>query len=204
MVAGLGEEGLGCQIIAQPITDTQLRQRFIRAGGLPNLPNGNRTRKKLVDCLSNPNVIGNRHAIVDLDLMPMGSRLGDARIAICNIFRSKSTSLQCGNGTDRLLHVGRVLTRRRPLQIEDLPLCARRPTSGSAVSDPSGGRLVTSAFSQSHPVADAVRQRLVIDVVMRAVRIATVVIRSVADPDIGPRLLLQHEGEVLGGHARQN
>src|SRR5690242_13014665 len=38
---------------------------------------------------------------------------------------------------------------------------------------------------------------------MRAVQIATAVLRSVAHPDISPRLFLQHEGKVLGRHARR-
>jgi hypothetical protein len=49
-VAVLRKEGLGYQTIAEPITDTRLRQRFLEAHGLMNIPNDGRTRKDLVDC----------------------------------------------------------------------------------------------------------------------------------------------------------
>jgi len=49
-VAVLRREGLGCQAIAEPITDTKLRQRFLEARGLTNIPNNGRTRKDFVDC----------------------------------------------------------------------------------------------------------------------------------------------------------
>jgi hypothetical protein len=58
-IAVLRREGLVCQTIAEPITDTRLRQRFLKAHGLTNIPNNGRTRKDFVDCQTmSPNVLG--------------------------------------------------------------------------------------------------------------------------------------------------
>jgi hypothetical protein len=85
-VAVLRREGFGCQAIAEPITDTRLRQRFLEARGLPNIPNDSRTRKEWVDCqVGSPNVMGYKHWIVDLEFDADG-HLRDARVAIWNIF----------------------------------------------------------------------------------------------------------------------
>ncbi|MET4390556.1 hypothetical protein ABIB73_006338 [Bradyrhizobium sp. F1.4.3] len=85
-VAVLRREGLGCQTIAEPITDTRLRQRFIEARGLTNIPNNGRTRKDFVDCQAmTPNVLGYKHWIVDLEFDADG-HLSDAGVAIWNIF----------------------------------------------------------------------------------------------------------------------
>ena len=68
-VAVLRREGFGCQTIAEPITDTRLRQRFIEARGLTNIPNESRTRKEWVDCqVGTPNVMGYERWIVDFGL----------------------------------------------------------------------------------------------------------------------------------------
>ena len=84
-VAVLGREGFGCHTIVEPI-NTQLRQRFIEARGLTNIPNDSRTRKDWVDCQrGTPNVIGYKHWIVDLQFDADG-HLSDARVAIWNIF----------------------------------------------------------------------------------------------------------------------
>ena len=85
-VAVLRTEGLGCQTIAEPITDTRLRQRFLKARGLKNIPNDGRTRKDFVDCQARtPNVLGYEQWIVDLEFDADG-HLSDAGVAIWNIF----------------------------------------------------------------------------------------------------------------------
>lgn len=85
-IAVLRREGLGCQTIAEPITHTRLRQRFLEARGLTNIPNTGRTRKDFVDCQTmSPNVLGPMQWIVDLEFDGDG-HLSDARVAIWNIF----------------------------------------------------------------------------------------------------------------------
>jgi hypothetical protein len=85
-IAVLRREGLGCQTIAEPITDTQLRQRFLEARRLTNIPNTGRTRKDFVDCQTmSPNVLGYKQWIVNLEFDGEG-QLSDARVAIWNIF----------------------------------------------------------------------------------------------------------------------
>ncbi len=84
--AVLRGEGLGCQTIAEPVTDTRLRQRFLEARGLANIPSDGRTRKDYVDCqASTPNILGYKHWIVDLEFDADG-HVSDARVAIWNIF----------------------------------------------------------------------------------------------------------------------
>ena len=84
-VAVLHREGFDCHIIAEPITDTRLRQRFIEARGLTNIPNDNRTRKNWVDCqVLTPNVMGYMQWVVDLEFDADG-HLNDAGVAIWNI-----------------------------------------------------------------------------------------------------------------------
>ena len=83
-VAVLRKEGFVCQTIAEPITDTRLRQRFIEARGLTSIPNDSRTRKEWVDCQARtPNIMGYGNWIVDLEFD--GHRT-DAGIAVWNIF----------------------------------------------------------------------------------------------------------------------
>jgi hypothetical protein len=85
-IAVLRREGLGCQTIAEPITDTRLRQRFLEARGLTNIPNSGRTRKDFVDCQTmSPNVLGYIQWIVNLEFDGDG-HLSNARVAIWNIF----------------------------------------------------------------------------------------------------------------------
>jgi hypothetical protein len=85
-VAVLRREGFGCHTKAEPITDTRLRQRFMEARGLTNIPNDSRTEKEWVDCQAEtPNVMGYEHWIVDLEFDADG-HLSDARVAIWNIF----------------------------------------------------------------------------------------------------------------------
>jgi hypothetical protein len=85
-VAVLRREGLGCQTIAEPITDTRLRQRFLKARGLTNIPTDGRTRKDLVDCQARtPNILGYKQWIVDLEFDADGY-LSDVGVAILNIF----------------------------------------------------------------------------------------------------------------------
>jgi hypothetical protein len=85
-VAVLRREGLGCQTIAEPITDTRLRQRFLKARGLTNIPNDGRTRKDFADCQARtPNILGYEQWIVDLEFDADG-HLSDAGVAIWNIF----------------------------------------------------------------------------------------------------------------------
>jgi hypothetical protein len=85
-VAVLRREGLGCQTIAEPITDTRLRQRFLEARGLANIPNGGRTRNDFIDCQARTlNVLGYKQWIVDLEFDADG-HLTDAGVAIWNIF----------------------------------------------------------------------------------------------------------------------
>ena len=85
-VAVLRSEGLGCHTKAEPVTDTRLRQRFLEARGLTDIPGGGRTRKDWVDCQTmSPNVLGYKHWIVDLEFDADG-HLSDARVAIWNIF----------------------------------------------------------------------------------------------------------------------
>ena len=85
-VAVLRREGFGCQTIAEPITDTRLRQRFMEARGLTNIPIDSRTRKEWVDCQARtPNIMGYGHWIVNLEFDADG-HLSDAGIAIWNIF----------------------------------------------------------------------------------------------------------------------
>jgi hypothetical protein len=85
-IAVLRREGLGCQTIAEPITDTRLRQRFLAARGSTNMPNTGRTRKDFVDCQTmSPNFLGYKQWIVDLEFDGDG-HLSDAGVAIWNIF----------------------------------------------------------------------------------------------------------------------
>jgi hypothetical protein len=85
-VGVLHREGLGCHAIAEPITDTRLRQRFMEDRGLPNIPNDSRTRKEWVDCQAEtPNFMGYEYWIVDLEFDADG-HLNDAGVAIWNIF----------------------------------------------------------------------------------------------------------------------
>src|SRR5207253_9664694 len=85
-IAVLRREGLRCQTIAEPITDTRIRQRFLEARGVTNIPNTDRTRKDFVDCQTmSPNVLGYQQWIVDLEFDGDG-HLSDARVAIWNIF----------------------------------------------------------------------------------------------------------------------
>jgi hypothetical protein len=82
--ASLRREGLGCQAIAEPITDTRLRQRFLEARGLTNIPI--LARKDYVDCQARiPNVLGYKQWIVDLEFDAEG-HLSNAGVAIWNIF----------------------------------------------------------------------------------------------------------------------
>jgi hypothetical protein len=82
----LRREGLSCQTIREPITDTRLRQRFLETRGLTNIPNNGRTRKDFVDCQTmSPNVLGYKHWILDLKFDADG-HLSDAGVAIWNIF----------------------------------------------------------------------------------------------------------------------
>jgi hypothetical protein len=84
--AALRREGFGCQSIAEPITETRLRLRFAGDRGLPNTSADGRTRKCWIDCQAlAPNVIGNKHWIVDLEFDADG-RLNDAGVAMWNIF----------------------------------------------------------------------------------------------------------------------
>ena len=77
-VAVLGREGLDCQTITEPITDTRLRQRFLTARGPTNIPNARRTRKDFVDCQAmTPNFYGYKQWIVDLEFDADG-HLSDA------------------------------------------------------------------------------------------------------------------------------
>ena len=76
VVAMLRKEGLGCKTIAEPITDTRLRRRFLEA----------RARRDYVDCqAATPNVLGHVQWIVDLEFDADG-HLSDAAVAIWNIF----------------------------------------------------------------------------------------------------------------------
>jgi hypothetical protein len=85
-VAVLRREGLNCQTIAEPIADTRLRQRFLTARRLTNIPNDGRTRKDFVDCQAmTPNFYGYKQWIVDLEFDADG-HLSDAGVAIWNIF----------------------------------------------------------------------------------------------------------------------
>jgi hypothetical protein len=80
----LRREGLGCRTIAEPITDTRLRQRFLEARGLTNIPIP--AGRDHVDCQRmSPNVLGYKHWIVDLTF-DADAHLSDARVAIWNIF----------------------------------------------------------------------------------------------------------------------
>ena len=85
-LAALRREGLDCQTIVEPITDTRLRQRFLAARGLTNIPNDGRTRKDFVDCQAmTPNFYGYKQWIVDVEFDANGC-LSDAGVAIFNIF----------------------------------------------------------------------------------------------------------------------
>jgi hypothetical protein len=85
-IALLRREGLGCQAITEPITDTQLRRRFLEARGLTNIPNNVQGRKEFVDCQTmSPNVLGYKQWIVDLQF-DAEEHLSDAGVAIWNIF----------------------------------------------------------------------------------------------------------------------
>ena len=85
-VAVLRREGLGCQTIAEPITDTRLRRRFLEARGLTNIPNNVQGRKEFVDCQTmSPNILGYKQWVVDLQF-DAEEHLSDAGVAIWNIF----------------------------------------------------------------------------------------------------------------------
>ena len=80
-VAILRSEGLGCQIIAEPITDTRLRQRFLEARR-----NDGQTRKDFIDCQAmSPAFLGYVHWIIDLEF-DADSRLSEVGVAMWNIF----------------------------------------------------------------------------------------------------------------------
>ncbi|MDN5001859.1 hypothetical protein ACFQZO_13275 [Bradyrhizobium sp. GCM10027634] len=82
----LRNEGLGCHTIAEPITDTRLRRRFVEARSLTDIPHDNSTRKQWVDCQrTSPNLMGYQHWIVDLEF-DAEEHLSDAGIAVWNIF----------------------------------------------------------------------------------------------------------------------
>src|SRR5437867_12262644 len=67
-----------------------------------------------------------------------------------------------------------------------------------------------TAFRQPDPVGRADRQQIVVEVIARIVQIAwpqpvaefAVLALAVTDEHIAARLVLQHEGEVLGAHGR--
>jgi hypothetical protein len=70
-------EGFGCQSIAKPITATRLRL---------GVANNTQARESWIGCQAlAPNVLGNKHWIVDLAFDPDG-RLSDAGVAMWNIF----------------------------------------------------------------------------------------------------------------------
>lgn len=82
----LRREGLGCQTIAEPVTDTRLRRRFLEVRDLATSANDGRARTDYVDCqATTPNVLGQRQWIVDLAFDADG-HLSDAGVAIWNIF----------------------------------------------------------------------------------------------------------------------
>jgi hypothetical protein len=84
-VTVLRREGFGCQTIPEPVTGTRLRQRFMEARGLTNVPNYSRTRKAFVDCQAGaPNVYGYTVWIVDLEFDADG-HLSDVGVATWNI-----------------------------------------------------------------------------------------------------------------------
>jgi hypothetical protein len=85
-ITALRGEGLGCQAIAKPITDTRLHQRFVEARRLPNISNDVPAGKNWVDCQARtPNVMGYGQWIVGLEFDADG-KLSDAGVAILNIF----------------------------------------------------------------------------------------------------------------------
>ena len=85
-ISALRREGLGCQTIAEPITDTRLRRHFMEARDLANVSNDVRGGKNWVDCQARtPNVMGYGQWIVDLEFDADG-KLTDADVAILNIF----------------------------------------------------------------------------------------------------------------------
>jgi hypothetical protein len=85
-IALLRREGLGCQAIAEPLTDTRLRRRFLEARDSVKIPNEGQARKGYVDCqAASPNVLGHEQWIVDMEFDADG-HLSDAGVAIWNIF----------------------------------------------------------------------------------------------------------------------
>jgi hypothetical protein len=85
-LAVLRREGFGCHAIAEPITDTRVRQRFIEARSLTSIPNDSRTRKDFVDCqMAIPNVYGHTRWIVDLEFDADG-HLSEVGVSTWNIF----------------------------------------------------------------------------------------------------------------------
>jgi hypothetical protein len=85
-MALLRREGLGCQAIAEPITDTRLRRRFLEARGSANIPNDVQVAKQFVDCQRmSPNFLGYQQWIVDLQF-DAEEHLSDAGVAVLNIF----------------------------------------------------------------------------------------------------------------------
>jgi hypothetical protein len=85
-VAVLHREGFGCEAIAEPITDTRLRQRFMEARRLASIGDDSRTRKEWVDCqVETPSIMGVGHWIVDFEFDADG-HLSDAGVAVWNIF----------------------------------------------------------------------------------------------------------------------
>jgi hypothetical protein len=84
--AVLRREGLGCQTIAEPITDTRLRRRFLEDRDLVKNANDGRAKKDYLDCqATTPNVLGEQQWIVNLEFDADGT-LSDAGVAIWNIF----------------------------------------------------------------------------------------------------------------------
>ncbi|WP_079542316.1 hypothetical protein [Bradyrhizobium lablabi] len=84
-VAALGKEGFVCQTVVEPVADTRLRQRFLEARGLTNIPNNNRT-KDLLECLAGaPAFVAYTTWITYLEFDADG-RLSEARVATWTIF----------------------------------------------------------------------------------------------------------------------
>jgi hypothetical protein len=85
-IAVLRSEGFFCQTIAEPISDTRVRQRFIEARRSMESPNDSRTKKGFVDCqVMASGVIGYKRWIVDLEFNT-DADLSEVGIAIWNIF----------------------------------------------------------------------------------------------------------------------
>src|SRR5262245_17243754 len=92
---------------------------------------------------------------------------------------------------------------RMSLQLQSpLPYIAEHEPRNKFKSDASLGRPTSCANSlyQPTPIRGAKREDIIVEIIPRVMQQIGARLGTVADEDIGPRLLLQHKGKILGSH----